>query len=252
VVFILEKLQPHIKCRKGKVNPSVLIPGDLDRADYIAENFFQNSRIISENKEYRIYNGEYSGKPVAVCPTGIGAVSSAVILEELIETGAKHFIRVGTCGALSGELKPGDIVIATGAVRGEGTSKEYIDVRFPAVADFSVVGALARAANQRNVRFNEGIIRTHDAFYIESPMAHGNYKEKINIWSKAGVYAIENESGTLFVIGALKHVKVGSILVVAGNLATSTKPDPEKVKESINKAIEISCDALVRLQEVER
>jgi uridine phosphorylase len=83
-------------------------------------------------------------------------------------------------------------------------------------------------------------------------MAHGNYMEKINIWSKAGVYAIENESATLFVIGALKHVKVGSILVAAGNLATSTKPDPEKVKESVNKAIEISCDAMVRLQEVEK
>jgi uridine phosphorylase len=252
VVFILEKLQPHIKCRKWQVNPSVLIPGDLDRADYIANNFFHNSEIISENKEYRIYNGEYSGKSIAVCPTGIGAVSSAVILEELIETGAKHFIRVGTCGALSGDLKPGDIVIATGAVRGEGTSKEYIDVRFPAVADFSVVGALASAAKEKAVPFNEGIIRTHDAFYIESPLAHGNYKEKINIWSKAGVYAIENESATLFVIGALKHVKVGSILVVAGNLATSTKPDPEKVKESVNKAIEISCDAMVRLQEVEQ
>ncbi len=251
VVFVLEKLQPHIKCRKGQVNTSVLLPGDLDRADYIAKDFFQNARIISENKEYRIYNGEYSEKPLAVCPTGIGAVSSAVILEELIEIGAKHFIRVGSCGALTKNLKPGDIVIATGAVRGEGTSKEYIDVRFPAVADFSVTGALARAAKQRNVLFNEGIIRTHDAFYIESPMAHGNYKERIKPWSEAGVLAIENESATLFVVGALKHVRVGTILVVAGNLATSTKTDTGKVKESINKAIEISCDALVKLQEVE-
>jgi len=122
----LERVQYHIKCKKGEVNKAVLLPGDIKRADYIGTKFFNESVKIIENREYHIYNGTYEKKPVAVCSTGIGCMSAAVAIEELTNIGCKHFIRVGTCGSLSSQINPGDIIIVTGAIRGDGASKEYV------------------------------------------------------------------------------------------------------------------------------
>jgi len=118
----LEQIQYHIKCRKGDVHRAVLLPGDPARATYIAENFFANPRQVSENREFRIFNGLYEGFPLAVCSTGIGCMSSAVAIEELVNVGCKYFLRVGTAGSLQAGIRPGEIVIATGAVRGDGAS----------------------------------------------------------------------------------------------------------------------------------
>lgn len=244
----MEPVQYHIKCKKGDVNKAVLLPGDIDRADYIASSFFQNSVKVSENREYRIYNGQYEDTPIAVCPTGIGCVSAAIALEELINVGCEYFIRVGTAGSLSPNVNPGDIVIATGAVRGDGASKEYIHPAYPAVADINIVNALVNRAKAEGVDYNLGIIRTHDAFYIESPFAFGNWKQRIAPWVEAGVLAVENESSTLFVIGSIKKVHVGTIIVIAGSLVTGEEANPEDIRGSIDKAIRIACGAMVDLQ----
>ncbi|MDO9530287.1 MAG: hypothetical protein Q7J27_14175, partial [Syntrophales bacterium] len=161
------------------------------------------------------------------------------------------FIRVGTCGALSSQINPGDIIIVTGAVRGDGASKEYIPIEYPAVADYRVVAALRNRAKKEDTDYKLGIIRTHDAFYMESPFAFGDYKKRVAIWAEAGVLAIENESSTLFVIGSLRKVQVGTILVAAGNLITGKKGTKDELQKSIDKAITIATGALVDLQEGE-
>ncbi len=245
----MEQAQYHIRCKKNEVNKAVLLPGDIERADYIGIKFFRDSKKIIENREFHIYNGSYEDKPVAVCSTGIGCMSAAVTIEELTNIGCKYFIRVGTCGSLSPQINPGDIIIATGAIRGDGASKEYVPIEYPAVADYHTVTALRKRAKKDNADYNLGIIRTHDAFYMESPFAFGNYKKRVAIWSEAGVLAIENESSTLFVIGSLRKVQVGAILVVAGNLITGKKGTKEELQKSIDKAIAISAGALVDLQE---
>ena len=140
-------------------------------------------------------------------------MSAAVAIEELIHIGCKYYIRIGTCGALSPEVNIGDIIIATGAVRGDGASKEYIPLEYPAVADLQVVNALRKRANAKNINYHHGIIRTHDAFYMESPFAFGDWKKRISIWTRAGVLAIENEASTLFVIGSLKKVNCKKVLI---------------------------------------
>ncbi len=247
----LERVQYHIKCKKGEVNKSVLLPGDIERADYIGIKFFRDSEKIVENREFHIYNGSYEDKPVAVCSTGIGCMSAAVAIEELTNIGCKYFIRVGTCGSLSSEINPGDIIIVTGAVRGDGASKEYVPIEYPAVADYRTVTALRNRAKKEDADYKLGIIRTHDAFYMESPFAFGDYKKRISLWAEAGTLAIENESSTLFVIGSLKKVQVGSILVAAGNLITGAKGTKNELQKSIDKAITIATGALVDLQEKE-
>jgi len=247
----LEQVQYHIKCKKGEVNKAVLLPGDIERADYIGTQFFRDSKKIVENREFHIYNGIYENKPVAVCSTGIGCMSAAVAIEELNNIGCKYFVRVGTCGSLSSQINPGDIIIVTGAVRGDGASKEYIPIEYPAVADYRIVTALQNRAKKKNTDYSIGIIRTHDAFYMESPFAFGDYKKRVAIWAEAGVLAIENESSTLFVIGSLRKVQVGSILVVAGNLITGKKGTKDELQKSIDKAITIAAGALVDLQDEE-
>ena len=247
----MELLQYHIKCRKNEVNQAVLLPGDIERANYIGTNFFRDSEKIIENREFHIYNGRYEDKPVAVCSTGIGCMSAAVAIEELTNIGCKYFIRVGTCGSLSSQINPGDIIIATGAVRGDGASKEYIPIEYPAVADYRTVTALRNRAKKDSANYNLGIIRTHDAFYMESPFAFGDYKKRVAIWAEAGTLAIENESSTLFVIGSLKKVQVGAILVAAGNLITGEKGTKDELQKSIDKAITIASGTLVDLQKRE-
>jgi len=209
----MESVQYHLKCKQNEVNQAVLLPGDIERADYIGTHFFKNSVKIAENREFHIYNGTYENKSVAVCSTGIGCMSAAVAIEELIHIGCKYYIRIGTCGALSPEVNIGDIIIATGAVRGDGASKEYIPLEYPAVADLQVVNALRKRADAKNINYHHGIIRTHDAFYMESPFAFGDWKKRISIWTRAGVLAIENEASTLFVIGSLKKVNCKKVLI---------------------------------------
>ena len=245
----MEQVQYHIRCKKGEVNKAVLLPGDIERADYIGTKFFRDSEKIAENREFHIYNGTYENKPVAVCSTGIGCMSAAVAIEELINIGCKYFIRVGTCGSLSSKINPGDIIIVTGAVRGDGASKEYVPIEYPALADYRTVIALRNRAKKEDADYKLGIIRTHDAFYMESPFAFGDYKKRIAVWAEAGVLAIENESSTLFVIGSLRKVHTGSILVAVGNLITGKKGTKNEVHKSIDKAITIAAGALVNLQE---
>jgi uridine phosphorylase len=247
----LEQIQYHIRCKKGEVNKAVLLPGDIERANYIGTKFFRDSEKIIENREFHIYNGNYENKPVAVCSTGIGCMSAAVAIEDLTNIGCGYFIRVGTCGSLSSQINPGDIIIVTGAVRGDGASKEYVPIEYPAVADYHTIIALRNRAKKEGVDYKLGIIRTHDAFYIESLFAFGDYKKRISVWAKAGTLAIENESSTLFVIGSLRKIQVGSILVAAGNLITGKKGRKDELQKSMDKAITIATGALVDLQEEE-
>jgi uridine phosphorylase len=176
-------------------------------------------------------------------------MSAAVAIEELTNIGCKYFIRLGTCGSLSSKINPGDIIIVTGAVRGDGASKEYVPIEYPAVADYRTVIALRNRAKKEDADYKLGIIRTHDAFYMESPFAFGDYKKRIAVWAEAGVLAIENESSTLFVIGSLRKVHAGSILVAVGNLITGKKGTKNEAHKSIDKAITIAAGALVNLQE---
>ena len=247
----MEQVQYHIRCKKGEVNKAVLLPGDIERADYIGTQFFRDSEKIVENREFHIYNGSYENRPMTVCSTGIGCMSAAVAIEELINIGCEYFIRVGTCGSISPEINPGDIIIVTGAVRGDGASKEYVPVEYPAVADYRTVTALRNRAKKESTDYCLGIIRTHDAFYMESPFAFGDYKKRVAIWAEAGVLAIENEASTLFVIGSLRKVQVGAILVAVGNLTTSKKGTKDDLQKSIDNAIIIAAGALADLQKEE-
>lgn len=130
-------LQYHLQICKGDVGRYVILPGDPKRCEKIAA-YLENPVLVADSREYKTYTGYLEGEKVSVTSTGIGGPSASIALEELVQCGADTFVRVGTCGGMDLEVKGGDLVVATGAIRMEGTSKEYAPIEFPAVPDLQV------------------------------------------------------------------------------------------------------------------
>ena len=154
----------HIGVGAGDVGRYVILPGDPGRCEKIAKHF-DNPVKIAQNREYTTYTGYLDGEKVSVVSTGIGGPSASIAVEELIHCGADTFIRVGTSGGMQKEVLGGDLVIATGAIRFEGTTKEYAPIEYPAVPDFDVTTALKEASEELGYRHHLGIGQCKDTFY---------------------------------------------------------------------------------------
>ena len=235
----------HIGIAPGEIPELVLMPGDPDRAHDIAMRFFDEPQEIAKKREYWSFKGKWKGVSVAVCSTGIGCPSAAIALEELVKVGCTMFLRVGTSGAISRSVNAGDLVIFTGSVRDDGTSRQYVPIEFPAVADPRMVLALKKAAEERNTKFHVGIGHSKDAFYSE----HADYvsdpkgtRRKWEMMRKSGVLATEMEAAALFVIGHLRGVSVGTICVAIGE---NVEEEAKIVgKPPIDELISVALDAI--------
>ena len=211
----------HIGLDESDIGRHVILPADPARCEMVAKDF-DNAELKAVSRGNPTYTGTHKGIPVSVMCTGMGGMAVAVSVEELKQIGAKTLIRMGTCGSLQRNMPPNSFVIATAAVRGEGASKEYISDEFPAVADVDVVCALRQAALEYGVKPYVGIIRSHDAFYLESPGAHEGWEDRIRVWEDAGVLAVENESSALFTVSSLLGgIRAGTILLAGNNLHDS-------------------------------
>ena len=157
-------LQYHLQIRPGDVGRYVILPGDPKRCEKIAKHF-EDAKLVADNREFVTYTGYLEGEKVSVTSTGIGGPSASIAMEELVQCGADTFVRVGTCGGIDLDVKGGDIVIATGAVRMEGTSREYAPIEYPAVADLEVANALVAAAKELGFTYHTGVVQCKDAFY---------------------------------------------------------------------------------------
>jgi uridine phosphorylase len=213
-------IQYHIHCKPGDVGKYVILPGDPGRCEKIAA-FFEDPKLVANNREFITYTGTLDGVRVSVTSTGIGGPSASIAMEELCACGADTFLRVGTCGGIDLEVMGGDVVIATGAIRTEGTSREYAPIEFPAVADFDCITALKRASEGLGYKTHTGIVQCKDSFYGQhSPESMPVSYELINYWEawkRLGVKASEMESAALFVVAAKNNVRCGSNFMVVGN-----------------------------------
>lgn len=213
-------LEYHIRTNSENVGKYVIMPGDPKRSEKIA-GYFENPVLVADNREYVTYTGMLAGEKVSVTSTGIGGPSAAIALEELVHCGAHTFVRVGTCGAMQLPVMGGDIVIATGSVRMEGTTKEYAPIEFPAVANLQVVNALVSSAKESGIRYHTGVVQSKDSFYgqhepLNKPVGY-ELASKWEAWKKLGCLASEMESAALFVAGASLGVRVGACFLVIGN-----------------------------------
>ncbi len=237
----------HLKIERGDVGRYVILPGDPGRCESIAA-LFDDARKVAQNREYTVYSGTLLGERVAVCSTGIGGPSSAIAVEELTECGADTYIRVGTCGGISTAVKAGDCVIATGAVRQEGTSREYAPIEFPAVADHGVVCALEKAAVSLGLRYHIGVVQSKDSFYGQhSPQRMPTARElmdKWESWKRLNVLASEMESATQFVVSASLGVRCGAVFHVVWNQELDSDGYTQTADEDTSSAVRAAVEAV--------
>ena len=215
-----QEKQYHIQCGPGDVGRYVILTGDPKRCEKIAR-YFDDAVLVADNREYITYTGYLKGEKISVTSTGIGGPSASIALEELVACGADTFIRVGTCGGMDIKVKSGDLVIANGAVRMEGTTKEYAPIEYPAVSDFDVLTALRDASAALDMDSHIGVCQSKDSFYGQHdpdkmPVSY-ELKEKWEAWCRMGCLASEMETAALFIVGSFLRVRVGSILLVMAN-----------------------------------
>jgi len=234
-------VQYHINLKPGDVGRYVLLPGDPGRVPKIAA-FFDEAKEVAFNREYRTYTGFVDGIKISCTSTGIGCPSTAIAVEELIKIGADTFIRIGTAGSLQRAVGLGDVCITTAAVREEGTTRQYVPLSYPAVADLDVTLALREGARKLGLKHHCGIGHCKDAFYIEGedtlPIAQEN-RMKWEAWYKSNVLPTSMEASALFVIASIRKVRAGEILAIIG-LTYDDAPIIAKVgiDEAIRAAIE--------------
>ncbi|HEO0328816.1 TPA: uridine phosphorylase [Streptococcus agalactiae] len=245
-------LQYHLQIRPGDVGRYVIMPGDPKRCAKIAEHF-DNAVLVADSREYVTYTGTLNGEKVSVTSTGIGGPSASIAMEELKLCGADTFIRVGTCGGIDLDVKGGDIVIATGAIRMEGTSKEYAPIEFPAVADLEVTNALVNAAKKLGYTSHAGVVQCKDAFYGQHepermPVSY-ELLNKWEAWKCLGTKASEMESAALFVAASHLGVRCGSDFLVVGNQERNALGMDNPMAHDTEAAIQVAVEALRTLIE---
>ena len=227
----------HLPLKIGEVARYVIVPGDPNRVEIIA-SVMDSYTLQGRNREYNAARGTYKGTDVSVVSTGIGCPSTAIAVEELAHVGAEVFIRIGTSGSVDNSVEKGDIFIATGAVRDDGTSKQYIPIEFPAVADFKLVANLIKASKDLNIDTKVGICQSKDSFFGEveperMPVApYLDYKWKA--WQKGGVGASEMEAATLFTLAQIKKLKASAVLAVEVSDEETVKKMTQIVLECIH------------------
>lgn len=240
--------QPHLQIDDGDVAEVALVPGDPERVERIAAQC-ENVEHVAQNREYTIVNATYEGVLLTIASTGIGCPSAAIAVEELARVVVETVLRVGTTGATQPGIEIGDMIVATGAAKNEGTTKRYESVELPAVPDFEVLSALVDAAEANDEVVHVGPIASDDAFYAETD-------EYVEEWEAAGILSVEMEAAAIFTLARRKGLRAGAICTVDGNLVEGTQKGaegdeelPEKARDNVERAISIALDAVASLDE---
>ena len=247
--------QYHIQVAQGEVGRYVIMPGDPKRCVKIAQ-YFDDPVLIADNREYITYTGTLDGVKVSVTSTGIGGPSAAIAMEELVRCGADTFLRIGTCGGMQTEVKSGDIVIATGAIRMEGTSREYAPIEFPAVPDLAVTNALVEAAKAKGYPFHAGVVQAKDSFYgqhePETKPVRYELMNKWEAWKRLGCLASEMESAALFTVASYLRVRAGACFLVVANQEREKLGLENPVVHDTDMAIRVAVEAVRGLMRTEK
>ncbi|MDR2531377.1 MAG: nucleoside phosphorylase [Oscillospiraceae bacterium] len=249
------ELQFHIRTNHEQIGKYVILPGDPGRVPLIAAKL-DGAEQVACNREYNVFTGYLGGEKVSVCSTGIGGPSAAIAVEELIKCGAHTFVRVGTSGGMDLKVTGGDLVVAQAAIRGDGTSREYLTPDYPAVADFTVTKALAEEAaalseDTDGRRFHVGVVQSKDSFYGEvepETMPVGDFLEKRwESYIKSGCLTSEMEAATIFAVALTRRVRAGGVMLAIWNVERSKAGLPDIVTKDTERAIMCAVGAVKRL-----
>lgn len=220
----MEKMY-HIQATEADVSPYVLLPGDPHRVPLVAK-LWDEARFVADNREHVTYTGIYKGMPITCTSTGMGCPSTAIAIEELAQCGARTFLRMGTCAGIKKDVHPGELVIFDAACRFEGTTKCYVPVEYPAVADHEIVEASIQTAKRLGIPYHVGISRCIDGLFTNRPdpdTSFGNYR--LHQWDyflsdlqKMNVVAGDMESAAVMVLPRLFGLRGGALCMCVTNL----------------------------------
>lgn len=242
--------QYHTGVGPEDIGHYVILPGDPKRCEKIAKHF-DDAKLVADSREYVTYTGTIDGVKVSVTSTGIGGPSAAIAIEELSKCGAHTFIRVGTCGGMQEEICGGDVVIANGAIRMEGTSREFAPIEYPAVPDIHVTNALMQAAEELDISHHVGVVQCKDSFFGQHepqvmPVSY-ELENKWQAWLRMGCLASEMESAALFIVGSFLRVRVGSCFLVVANQERAKKGLSNEQVHDTELAIKTAVEAIRKL-----
>ena len=242
----------HINLSKNDIQGAkyAILPGDPDRVPKIAQ-YFENPQKIGQKREYTSYIGELNGEKVLCVSTGIGGPSASICIEELVQLGVTNFIRVGTCGGMQLNVKAGDVLIVNGAIRMEGTSKEYLPIEFPAVPDLDTTCALRDAAKKLGFDYHVGVVQCKDSFYGQHapqrmPVSY-ELENKWEAWIRGGCLASEMESAALFTVCATLGVKAGALMLCVWNQERAKAGLDKDEEHDTDKPIKVAVEALKQI-----
>jgi uridine phosphorylase len=209
----------HVRCAPGDLAPTVLLPGDPGRVARISRHWTE-AREVASVRHYTVHTGRLGEVPVSAVSTGTGNPSMAIVVEEVARLGARTLIRVGTCGAIAPGVALGDVVITTGALRLDGTSRAYVDPGYPALASCEVVLALIEAAASLHVPYHVGITASTDAWYVgQGRPGFGGYlpaaaRGLLDDLRASRVLNVEMDSSALLVLAGLYGLRAGAVCAV--------------------------------------
>lgn len=230
---------PH---NKGNVNDfakTVLMPGDPLRAQFIANTYLQNPKLVNSVRNMLAYTGTYKGKEVTVMGSGMGMPSIGIYSYELFKFyDVDQIIRIGSCGTYQENIQLFDIIIAQGASTDSNYASQYqLPGSFSALASYDLLQKAIDASKKRKAHFHVGNILSSDIFY----RADGDAWKK---WQEMGILGVEMESYALYCNAAYLHKKALTILTVSDSLVNHQETTAEEREKSFTEMMEIALDLI--------
>lgn len=217
----------HLGIDETMVAKHVILTPDPQAIAYFA-SLMDDAKKVGEYREYVTYTGTLHGKLLSVMSCGFGCMPMAIAVEELNHLGVQAMVKIACCPAIQPETPVGSLFAASGAVRGEGASREYIDISYPAVADAGLLSGLIRSGVRQ-----VGLFRSHDFMSLETPWTQEG-KARIARWAALGVDVIDSETSAMFVIASILKVKAASLALITENYASGdTLADTEADKKAL-------------------
>ncbi len=233
---------PHINAADGAFADTVLFPGDPLRAKYIAETFLENVEQVNDVRNMFGYTGTYKGTRISVMGSGMGIPSCSIYATELIrDYGVKNLIRVGTCGAVSTDVKVRDVLIGMGACTDSQVNRlRFKGQDFAAIADYSLLSAVVKAAEAKGTKFRVGNMFSADLFYTPDP-------EMFDVMEKMNILGVEMEAAGLYGVAAEFGAKALCVCTVSDHIRTGEKTSSDERQTTFNEMIEMTLEAAITL-----
>ncbi|GAB6098244.1 purine-nucleoside phosphorylase [Halanaerocella petrolearia] len=234
----------HIEAEPEEVADIVLLPGNPQRAEYMAQKFLDDPKLYTDYREMYGYTGTFNGVEVSIQTTGMGVPSIGIMLEELNMLGAETLIRVGTSGALNDDLEQADLIIGQSAATvGTTINKLSQDVTLAPPADFELIKNLYESATDLDMPAHVGEIVTSDYFYGKTE----KYTEELKRLADRGVLAVEMETAALYNIAAKYGLRAATVLTVSDHVFNQVRADKEKIQQGVDRMTEMVLDTVTKL-----